>query len=274
MEGKERDIIIKEIARAANENKEYIREFLKKRRNNDSQRHKSIESFQKSLEGTLNDYLSDFNWDTEGTNKKKKQKDSIDILGKKKDAPLIIIEIDATRGDQIAKKLLSRLSLWGREKSKNIFYVALLYPDTQNGVNESRKFVKYGYDIMKKINRQSYVYGIYINGDDEEPEIWDFVKRSEFMVTINGKEPKRLHGMNKCACYIIDNYTTDRNVNFKQLETVFGRFVSNTPTSSHKKLKDKDGLFVYNQWREDDIATWEDFKEICKKYCKIEKVWK
>lgn len=273
MEGKERDKVIKAIAKAANENKKYIRVFLERRQRNDPQRHKSIESFQKSLEGTLNDYLSDFNWDTEGTNKKKKQKDSIDILGKKKDAPLIIIEIDATRGDQIAKKLLSRLSLWGREKSKNIFYVALLYPDTQNGVNESRKFVKYGYDIMKKINHQSYVYGIYINGFDE-PEIWDFVKLSEFMVTINGKEPKRLLGMNKCACYIIDNYTTDRNVNFKQLEKVFGRFVSNTPTSSHKKLKDKDGLFVYNQWREDDIATWEDFKEICKKYCKIEKVWK
>ena len=28
-------------------------------------------------------------------------------------------------------------------------------------------------------------------------------------------------------------------LNFKQLEKVFGRFVSNTPTSSHKKLKDK-----------------------------------
>lgn len=273
MEGKKRDKIIKTITQAANKNKNFIREFLEKRRNNDPQRHKSIEDFQERLKGTLKDCLSDFNWNTEGTNKKKKQKDSIDILGKKKDAPLIIIEIDATRGDQIAKKLLSRLSLWGREKSKNIFYVALLYPDTQNGVNESRKFVKYGYDIMKKINPRSYVYGIYINDVDKEPEIWDFVKLSEFEVTINGGQPKRLRGMNKCARYIIENYTKNSSIDFENLQKVFGRFVSNTSTSSHKELK-KDGLFVYNQWREDDIATWEDFGNKCKKYCKIKKVWK
>jgi len=271
MEGKERDKIIKAIAQAANKNKKYIYEFLEKRQRNDPQRHESIESFQDCLKETLKKSLNDFVWNTEGTNKKKKQKDSIDILGKKKDAPLIIIEIDATRGDQIAKKLLSRLSLWGREKSKNIFYVALLYPDTQNGVNESRKFVKYGYDIMKKINPQSYVYGIYINGVDEEPEIWDFVKLSEFMVTINGEQPKRLRGMNKCARYIIENYTKNSSIDFENLLKVFGRFVSNTSTSSYKELKD--GLFVYNQWREDDIATWEEFRKNCKKYCKIEKVW-
>lgn len=273
MEGKERKRVIEAIAQAANKNNEYILDFLNRRKQKDPQRHESIERFQNCLREALNDSLNDFDWITEETNKKKKQRDSIDILGKKKDAPLIIIEIDATRGDQIAKKLLSRLSLWGREKSKSIFYVALLYPDTQKGVNESRKFVKYGYDIMKKINPQSYVYGIYINGVSDDTEIWDFVKYRDFMVTIKGEQPRLLHGMNRCARHIIDDYIKKGgSFNFEELHNVFGRFVSKKPTSSYMKLRD--GLYVYNQWREDDIATWEEFRSLCRKYCKIEKVWK
>ena len=66
--------------------------------------------------------------------------DSVDILGHGGDNdPICIIEIDASRADQVAKKILSRTALFGLLHP--IIYVSLMYPDTQKGFNQCIKHI-------------------------------------------------------------------------------------------------------------------------------------
>ena len=93
--------------------------------------HSRVEEFQKSIKNNLNEDKNGYKWEIEEKAKGRSEKDSIDILGQAKNMQSWIIEIDATRSDQVSQKLLSRITLWGLKNPIN--YVAILYPDTRNG---------------------------------------------------------------------------------------------------------------------------------------------
>ena len=100
--------------------------------------------------------LSKFNWKTEAI-LSNKHNDRADILGSSADMQ-IIVELDATRADQVAKKTLSRLCL---TKDKTIIYIPLLYPGTDKMVvMECKKYIEYGRDILEKINPDSALVGV------------------------------------------------------------------------------------------------------------------
>ncbi len=249
--------------------------------------HSKIVDFQNSICTCLNNKKNNYNWETETKNKKRKENDSVDIKGNSNGKPTFIIEIDASRGDQVAKKLLSRIALWGLEKNSIIHYVALLYSDTQNGKKESIKYIKFGYDILQKINKASSVTGIYVANDEDNSqdiEIWDFSKRnSKFQIKTN-EEEKIIYADNmfdcakKIVCSIIKQCDI---INYNTLHNKFRdksyKFVTNEKNESQNKkvgqLKDSTEIYVYNQWREYG-RNWRLFKNICKKrgYI-IERVW-
>ena len=94
--------------------------------------------------------------------------DSVDILGTgKKGHPIYIIELDASRADQVAKKILSRMALLGLQN--DIVYIAMMYPDTQNGLSQCEKYIKYGRAILQSVNPRSELYGLYL--DPKVPNI-------------------------------------------------------------------------------------------------------
>ena len=66
--------------------------------------------------------------------------DSIDICGRG-DGYTVVIELDESRADQVAKKFLSRMAIMHDIK---VLYVALCYPGTQSmNVSECRKYFGY-----------------------------------------------------------------------------------------------------------------------------------
>lgn len=72
---------------------------------------------------------------------KKKSKDRYDIFAHAEGKPIIIIEVDTHRGDQVAKKVVSRISF---NSDSEVLYVALVYPnDHQNKEAEKKECKKY-----------------------------------------------------------------------------------------------------------------------------------
>lgn len=124
--------------------------------------HKLVEVFQENVKDELNKAPNGYDWEIEWQVKGRSERDSIDIFGQPtKGSPIgpnWIIEIDATRSDQVSQKLLSRIALWGLGQS--IQYVAILYPDTQNGKSACEKYLRYGNAVLQKINKNSSVTGI------------------------------------------------------------------------------------------------------------------
>ena len=139
--------IINLIIDAANRNSGHLRDHLNREDPND---HSYIELFQNEICKNLRNGKTAYKWKVESKCRRRIEEDSVDIMGTCNNQPSFIIEIDASRGDQVAKKLLSRIDLWGRKEP--IHYIALLYPDTQYGKVQSEKFVRYGNDILKAIN--------------------------------------------------------------------------------------------------------------------------
>ena len=140
--------------------------------------HSLVERFQESIKDNLNDMSSGYVWEIEKKAKGRSERDSIDILGKAKGNSDWIIEIDATRSDQVSQKLLSRMALWGLQSP--IQYVAILYPDTQNGKNACEKYIRYGNAILKKINGKSSVTGIFIDPLSGVVEVLQFNSPDHF----------------------------------------------------------------------------------------------
>lgn len=91
--------------------------------------HDNIKEYQKDICAELSKTVPNYLWKIEYKADQSAQ-DSIDIYGKPYDNKnkQVVIEIDASRHDQIATKFMSRLSLVGLDEP--LFYVALLYPDT------------------------------------------------------------------------------------------------------------------------------------------------
>ena len=260
------------IGEAVFENCQYIIDHLNRQIKND---HSNIENFQKGVCKKISEskLFSSSKWEIELSSKHRKEKDSIDIFGDDKET-IYIIEIDAARGDQVAKKFLSRIALWGLNPDKPITYIALLYPWTQKqGKPECEKFVRFSNDILKKINKDSSVIGIYVDCDKEKIkgiELWDYNLSSRFVVK-DKNSSKYCLGMTECAKeavkLFIQNCTPK---DYDKLKAVFGRFVNNkVGKSRYAPLGvnlNYEPVHVYTQWREygNQSLYWSEFVDICK----------
>lgn len=84
----------------------------------------------------------------------------LEILGKEYE---LIIEIDATRADQVAKKMMSRFCYAALIK-KPIVYVALLYQGTKSmNSDECKKYFKMGDEVLRRINPSNVLIGYIVD---------------------------------------------------------------------------------------------------------------
>ncbi|MFR9503322.1 MAG: hypothetical protein SNH73_02570 [Rikenellaceae bacterium] len=73
----------------------------------------------------------------------------------------VIIEIDATRSDQVTKKFVSRIAL---NLDKRIIYIAICYPrEVTTSLQELKKYFTYCKSIISKIDNKSSFTGILID---------------------------------------------------------------------------------------------------------------
>ena len=64
-----------------------------------------------------------------------------DIIGQSENLPVIIVEVDTHRSDQVSKKVVSRIAM---NADKEVLYVTLLYPNTHsNRMAEKKECQKY-----------------------------------------------------------------------------------------------------------------------------------
>ena len=239
--------------------------------------HSLVEAFQRSITDSLNTASNGYDWEMEKTAKGRLEKDSIDILGQPSTTltiktatstsiinPKWIIEIDATRSDQVSQKLLSRLALWGLNEP--IQYVAILYPDTQNGKNACEKYLRYGNAVLRKINNQSSVVGIFVNPSTNRIEVLLFNESNHF--DVNGKECK---SMSEAAAEAVRVYLKKRRVTFAVLKHYWGKYVLDQKGPSRFKcinVNTSDGVPVhtFTQFRQYGLSSyWTDFERLCKK---------
>ena len=225
--------------------------------------HSLVERFQESIKDNLNGMSSGYVWEIEKKAKGRSERDSIDILGKSKGNSDWIIEIDATRSDQVSQKLLSRMALWGLQSP--VQYVAILYPDTQNGKKACEKYIRYGNAILKKINGKSSVTGIFIDPLSGDVEVLQFNSSDHFYV--NGVECK---SMNEAAAKAIKEYAIKHPQTYSQLKAYWGKYVLDKKGSSRYKninIQTTDGVTIhtYTQFRQYGLCSyWADFERLCK----------
>lgn len=156
--------------------------FRKNLSNPLNRKHRTIEEFQKELAKELNSILKLNNNFSDLTERPIFQKWTLNATtsynwGKVRDSADIwadlgnyemIVEIDATRADQVAKKMLSRFC-YSSLINKPIIYVALLYQGTTSmNPEECKKYFQMGYEVLKDINSQNVLIGYIIekNGKD------------------------------------------------------------------------------------------------------------
>ena len=252
--------------------------------------HSKVNSFQKELNDWLNNEANTHKWRIEEKTSARKENDSIDIYGKPKSDNTDnkdcewIIEIDATRADQVAKKMLSRFVLWGLKKNKPITYVALLYPDTQEGRNQSKKYICYGYELIHEINKKSKVYGIILGNDvkkrdksnstaknivDENIiEVFDPSESVYCNITCGIHQETNVKDMVTCAQKAILMYIkNNQNTTYDELKKSFKNYISDKKGKSRYKntqivVNDKQ-IYTYTQFRQ--FANWQKFIKLCNK---------
>lgn len=91
-------------------------------------------------------------WEKEYRDEKKERYDRIDLFSEIKECDLkLIIELDAHRADQVAKKFLSRQALF---EGNNLIYISLCYPGTKSmSKNECMKYFDYCKIISNALNK-------------------------------------------------------------------------------------------------------------------------
>lgn len=225
--------------------------------------HSLVEKFQEGIKDHLNNRCNVYKWEIEQKAKGRSEKDSIDILGQAKGLNKWIIEIDATRSDQVSQKLLSRLALWGL--TEPMTYVAILYPDTRNGKNACEKYLRYANAIVKRTNKHSCVVGIFVDPAQNKIEIQQFNEPCHFEV--NGKECKT---MSDAAAYAIKEYLAAHNATYASLVQSWGKYVNFERGASRYKntgICTADGITVHSftQFRQYGLCSyWSDFVRVCK----------
>jgi nitrate reductase NapAB chaperone NapD len=120
-----------------------------------NKKHKKIdvELLQKNLCEFLSNKIPELTWDIEHKITEER-KDAIDIYGEDNNRKLcVVIELDAHRADQVAKKFLSRSSLL---LDKNLIYISLCYEGTKNeNSNECKKYFEYCEKISKYMTKHT-----------------------------------------------------------------------------------------------------------------------
>ena len=120
-----------------------------------SKEHEDVSYLQESIKEYLQLKMKAFSWKTE-YKPCKSNGDRIDIYGDSDESDYkVVIELDAHRADQVAKKFLSRMALLENE---NVIYIALCYPGTKNmSVNETKKYFNYCTTITNLLSKNSKV---------------------------------------------------------------------------------------------------------------------
>ena len=89
--------------------------------------------------------------------------DSVDIYASDSAEWEIIVEIDAARADQVAKKIVSRFSHISESRKRNVVYIALCYPGTERmNLNECEKFICYGKKIIKRLHTNAVFISAFV----------------------------------------------------------------------------------------------------------------
>jgi len=116
----------------------------------DKKKHKDVALLQIELTDYLNEKLKQFSWKIEHK-PSSSIKDSIDIFGLSVDGKFkIVIELDAHRADQVAKKFTSRSALFIED---NIIYLSICYHGTKRmSKNECIKYFDYCAIISKALS--------------------------------------------------------------------------------------------------------------------------
>lgn len=157
--------MIKPLKRAVNNNIAFLARYIQRVNDHD---HREVHNFQDAVVKDMNQYTNSSNWQKE-VRLLKGQKDSIDILGQDSYGLEWIIEIDAQRADQVAKKALSRIAVKSAN-GKPIHYVAILYPRKQfNNKTECIKYLKYAKLFCDTFQKNVTIHAIvidYIKPDD------------------------------------------------------------------------------------------------------------
>lgn len=114
-----------------------------------------VSTLQNDIYAKLELQCKNINWELEHCPDSSK-KDSVDIYGfSKSDNTHFVIELDAHRADQVAKKFLSRFSLFIDQK---VIYIALCYPGTKNmSIPECKKYFDYCNNICKGLNSKKII---------------------------------------------------------------------------------------------------------------------
>lgn len=106
-----------------------------------------VTKFQNRVKSALSNEVPNIDWSTEHC-PSVQSRDSIDIFGKGKDF-VVIIELDKTRADQIAKKFVSRMAI---VQNKVIYFISLCYPGTKNmSESECVKYFDYCLNIARRL---------------------------------------------------------------------------------------------------------------------------
>lgn len=89
---------------------------------------RKVDELQAEIYDSLVENIIGWNWKVEESISTQ-YKDRVDIIGiNQKDDSVIVLELDASRADQVAKKFISRQSLMA---DKNILYISVCYPGTK-----------------------------------------------------------------------------------------------------------------------------------------------
>ncbi len=131
-----------------------------------SQKRQLVKQFQRTLSTFLEGDVEVPIFKDKGDDWEKVQ-DRADIFWEKDN---VLVEIDATRADQVAKKMLSRFC-YASLGEKPVTYVAVLYPGTDSmNTEECKKYFKMGSQVLKSMNPENRFIG-YIIGKTKDQDI-------------------------------------------------------------------------------------------------------
>ncbi len=115
-----------------------------------------VSQFQKAATSTLIESIGEVKWSTE-YNPSANNRDSVDIFGSCSEF-VVVIELDKSRADQVAKKFVSRIALLPSDK---VYFVSLCYPGTESmNTSECEKY--FGYCSQLALRTRNHYAGFII----------------------------------------------------------------------------------------------------------------
>lgn len=115
-----------------------------------------VAQFQKAAASRLIGSIQEVKWSTEYT-PSANNRDSIDIFGNGSGF-VVVIELDKSRADQVAKKFVSRIALLPADK---VYFVSLCYPGTESmNTSECEKY--FGYCSKLALRTRNHYAGFII----------------------------------------------------------------------------------------------------------------